>query len=268
MQALHTPNPITDAAERYQAGLARLREVDAEAGEKVIASLAGIAPDLGRYIIDFGFGEIYRRPGLSLGQRELATVAMLAAMGTATPQLKVHLHAALNVGLSEQEIIEALIQCALYAGFPAALNAVFAARDVFAEHQPPAPPLAPLAVARAFVASLQTGQPALHLLSDDVHWQVPGDRAQVPWAGERHGKAEVTQWLGEVAAAGTPLHLTATRWYEGEDEALLRGRLGYRYRNGREYEGEFVMRFVVQGGLIRAYQIHEDSAAIAAAWLA
>ncbi|SDY28078.1 4-carboxymuconolactone decarboxylase [Collimonas sp. OK242] len=118
----------------YERGLQRLKEVDDIAGEKVIDSLADICPDLGRYVIEFGFGEIYSRPGLSLQQRELATVAALTAMGTAQPQLKVHLAAALNVGLSRQEITETIIQMALYAGFPAALNGMFAAKEVFAEH--------------------------------------------------------------------------------------------------------------------------------------
>jgi 4-carboxymuconolactone decarboxylase len=118
----------------YEKGLQRLKEVDDIAGEKVIDSLADISPDLGRYVIEFGFGEIYSRPGLSLQQRELATVAALTAMGTAQPQLKVHLAAALNVGLSRQEITETIIQMALYAGFPAALNGMFAAKEVFAEH--------------------------------------------------------------------------------------------------------------------------------------
>ncbi|HWX00282.1 carboxymuconolactone decarboxylase family protein [Collimonas sp.] len=118
----------------YEKGLQRLKEVDDIAGEKVIASLADISPDLGRYVIEFGFGEIYSRPGLTLQQRELATVAALTAMGTAQPQLKVHLAAALNVGLSRLEITETIMQMALYAGFPAALNGMFAAKEVFAEH--------------------------------------------------------------------------------------------------------------------------------------
>ena len=118
----------------YERGLQRLKEVDDIAGEKVIDSLADISPDLGRYVIEFGFGEIYSRPGLSLQQRELATVAALTAMGTAQPQLKVHLAAALNVGLSRHEITETILQMALYAGFPAALNGMFAAQEVFAEH--------------------------------------------------------------------------------------------------------------------------------------
>lgn len=119
----------------YQRGLSRLQQVDAEAGERVIASLAGVAPDLGSYIIEFAFGEVYCRPGLTLAQRELATIAALTAMGTAEPQLKVHIAAGLNVGLSQQEIIETMLQMAVYAGFPAALNGVFAAKTVFAEHE-------------------------------------------------------------------------------------------------------------------------------------
>ena len=117
----------------YERGLKRLAEVDGEAGQRVIDSLADISPDLGRYIVEFGFGEIYSRPGLSLQQRELATVAMLTALGNAQPQLKVHIAAALNVGLSREEIVETIIQAAVYAGFPAALNGLFAAKEVFAE---------------------------------------------------------------------------------------------------------------------------------------
>jgi 4-carboxymuconolactone decarboxylase len=118
---------------RYDRGWARLKEVDGTAGERVISSLAEICPDLGRYIVEFGFGDVYSRPGLSLRERELATIAALTVLGTATPQLKVHIAAGLHVGLSREEILEVVIQMALYAGFPAALNAVFAAKEVFAQ---------------------------------------------------------------------------------------------------------------------------------------
>ena len=119
-------------ATRYEKGLEALARIDGEQGERVIEALKDIAPDLGRYIIEFPFGDIYTRPGLDLRAREIATLAALAAMGNATPQLKVHIKAGLNVGLTRDEIIEIFIQIAVYAGFPAALNAVFAARDVFA----------------------------------------------------------------------------------------------------------------------------------------
>lgn len=119
-------------SERFERGLARLREVDGAAGEEVIEALADIAPDLGRYVVEFGFGDVYSRPELDLRARQIATVSALAALGTAPSQLRVHIGAALNVGLSRQEIVEILTQVALYAGFPAALNAVAVARSVFA----------------------------------------------------------------------------------------------------------------------------------------
>jgi len=117
---------------RYERGWERLKEIDGTAGERVIAALADICPDLGRYVVEFGFGDVYSRPGLSLRERELATIAALTALGTATPQLKVHIAAGLHVGLTRDDILEAIIQMSLYAGFPAALNGVFAAKEVFA----------------------------------------------------------------------------------------------------------------------------------------
>ncbi|ANQ87117.1 carboxymuconolactone decarboxylase family protein [Azoarcus olearius] len=119
--------------DRYATGLARLREIDGEAGERVVASLADIAPDFARYLIEFPFGDIYSRPGLDLRSREIAVVAALTALGNAAPQLKVHIRGALNVGVSRDEIVETIMQMAVYAGFPAALNGLFAAREVFGE---------------------------------------------------------------------------------------------------------------------------------------
>jgi 4-carboxymuconolactone decarboxylase len=120
-----------EAQDRYQRGWKKLKEVDDEAGERVIEDLKDIAPDFARYIIEFPFGDIYSRPGLDLKSREIAVVAGLTALGTAAPQLKVHIHGALNVGCTRQEVIEVIIQMAVYAGFPATLNGLSAAREVF-----------------------------------------------------------------------------------------------------------------------------------------
>jgi 4-carboxymuconolactone decarboxylase len=119
--------------DRYRKGWEKLKEVDGEAGERVVASLKDIAPDFARLLIEFAFGDIYSRPGLDLKSREVAVVAALTALGNATPQLKVHIHGALNVGCTEQEVVEVIMQMAVYAGFPAALNGLFAAKEVFAE---------------------------------------------------------------------------------------------------------------------------------------
>ncbi|MGO1297957.1 MAG: carboxymuconolactone decarboxylase family protein [Vibrio sp.] len=118
---------------RFDTGLELLNSIDGEAGHNVIESLQDICPDLAKYTIEFPFGDIYARSGLDLKSREIATVAALTALGNCSPQLKVHLHAALNVGCSEEELKEVILQMAVYAGFPAALNGMFAFKDVLAE---------------------------------------------------------------------------------------------------------------------------------------
>lgn len=117
---------------RFERGKTILAEVDGRAGDHVVDSLAGVAPDFARYLIEFPFGDIYARSGLGFREREIATIAALTALGNATPQLKVHIEAGLNVGLSQEEIVEILMQMSVYAGFPAALNGLFAVKDVFA----------------------------------------------------------------------------------------------------------------------------------------
>ncbi|MBW7968956.1 carboxymuconolactone decarboxylase family protein [Bradyrhizobium sp. BR 10289] len=125
----HFPNAGESRLERGRRALA---EIDGQAGQAVVSALADIAPDFATYILEFPFGDIYSRPGLDLRSREIATIAALAAMGNAAPQLRVHIEAGLNVGLTRDEIVEILMQMAVYAGFPAALNGLFAAKEVFA----------------------------------------------------------------------------------------------------------------------------------------
>lgn len=122
-----------DQPDRYQRGWEKLKEVDGKAGERVVDSLKDIAPDFARLLIEFPFGDIYSRPDLDLKSREIAVVAALTALGNARPQLKVHIHGALNVGCTRQEVIEVIMQMAVYAGFPSALNGLFAAKEVFEE---------------------------------------------------------------------------------------------------------------------------------------
>jgi alkylhydroperoxidase/carboxymuconolactone decarboxylase family protein YurZ len=145
-----------------------------------------VAPDLGRYLVEFAYGDLYARPGLSLRRRELAAVAALAALGNATPQLRFHAQGARNAGAMEPEInearsgqttgalaaqdreivavarltalgtparhelvmairdllaaggsrtevVETVLLMVVFAGFPAALNGMAAAAEVFAE---------------------------------------------------------------------------------------------------------------------------------------
>ncbi|MFD1933155.1 carboxymuconolactone decarboxylase family protein [Nonomuraea mangrovi] len=119
--------------ERFENGLTMLRRIDGEAGQKVIDSLADISPELGHQVVAWAFGDIYTRPGLPLRDRQLVTLGALTALGGCEPQLEVHINAALNVGLTPQEIVEVLLHSAVYCGMPRALNATFVAKKVFAE---------------------------------------------------------------------------------------------------------------------------------------
>lgn len=118
---------------RYTTGLKNLSKVDGKGGAAVIQSLENIAPDLGKYIIEFAFGDIYSRPELSLQERELITITSLLTAGGLEPQLTVHINGALNTGITPAKIMEAFIHCIPYVGFPRVLNAVFTAKKVFAE---------------------------------------------------------------------------------------------------------------------------------------
>ena len=115
-----------DDLSRYERGVLKLAEVEGSAGEEVVAPFG----DLGRYIMEFAFGDIYSRPGLSLRDRELTAVAALTVLAGREPQLRVHLAAALNVGVTTKELEEVIIHTVPYAGFPTAINALNALRFV------------------------------------------------------------------------------------------------------------------------------------------
>ena len=119
---------------RYQQGLDRLKHVDGKAGEDVIEQLATVSPEFADLVVEFPFGDIYSREGLDLRSREIATLGAITVLGCAEPQLKVHIHAALNVGVTKDEIKEIIMQMAVYGGFPVAINAMLAAKDVFDQY--------------------------------------------------------------------------------------------------------------------------------------
>lgn len=119
--------------ERYRRGRDLLFEINKVNADRLVENLQDIAPDMARFVFEFAYGDVYSRPGLDLKSREIATVAALTALGNAQPQLKSHINAALNTGSSRQEVIEIIMQMAVYAGFPAALNGLAAAKETFGE---------------------------------------------------------------------------------------------------------------------------------------
>ncbi|WP_100405831.1 carboxymuconolactone decarboxylase family protein [Bacillus solitudinis] len=118
--------------QRYENGMEVLRKLTDENGMKAIEGIQSIFPDFGNMLVSFGFGDLYSRDGLDLKQRELITLTSLINQG-ANEQLPFHIHAALNVGLKPEELLELTMHCAGYAGFPKAVGALVVIERVFKE---------------------------------------------------------------------------------------------------------------------------------------
>ena len=116
--------------------LALLEQLESGASQKVRRNLAAFSPDAPELILGYAFADIVGREGIDLRTREMLTVAMLAAMWTAPGQLEFHMRAALNNGVTQEEIVEIVLQVSVYAGVPACINAVTAAKKAFENLKP------------------------------------------------------------------------------------------------------------------------------------
>lgn len=119
--------------ERFERGSKKINELMENADQGVLKGLGKTAPDLANYVLEFIFGDLYSRSGLDLKTKQILTITILATLGNAKPQLAYHINCALNIGISRQEIIDIMTHISGYAGFPAALNGVATAKEVFAE---------------------------------------------------------------------------------------------------------------------------------------
>jgi len=117
---------------RRQRGLQRLTETVGVEGGRVLNDLVQFSPELARHIVDFAYGDVHSQDTLDVRTRALVVVAALAAMGTAQRQLETHIGTARNCGCTRDEIMATLLVITVYAGFPAAMNAMAAARSAFA----------------------------------------------------------------------------------------------------------------------------------------
>ncbi|WP_310723402.1 carboxymuconolactone decarboxylase family protein [Streptomyces sp. N2A] len=119
--------------DRYGYGMKVLEQVDGEAGQRIVDSLADTSPELGHQVVAWAFGDMYSRPELPSRERQLVTLGVLTALGGCEIELEVHINAALNVGLTATEVSEALLHSAVYCGMPRSINATLVAKKVFAE---------------------------------------------------------------------------------------------------------------------------------------
>lgn len=120
---------------KKEIGLKNLAKIDGAAAEVVFDSLKDLAPDLNNLMLKFAFGTIYERGVLNFKDRELITITSLLTQGGCENQLRVHIQASLNVGLTQEEIIETFIHYAPYVGFPRDLNAIFVAKEIFTDRK-------------------------------------------------------------------------------------------------------------------------------------
>jgi len=162
--------------ERYQRGWAALSALAPDKAQAVQDALADIAPDMGRFVVEFGYGDIFTRPGLAPELRQTATIAALTALGNAAPQLAFHIEAGLTAGLTPEAIVEIIYITTVFAGFPAGLNALACARQVFAAkavtvtppaaHAPDETDRRRRGLAALDASSRQAGQHVLDALAD------------------------------------------------------------------------------------------------------
>lgn len=123
-------------ADRYAAGLAYLREAQGlPTADRVEAALRETSESYADYSISSTYGEVFQRDGLDLRSRQLMTIVILATMGGCEPQLRLHIRAGLRLGISADEIVEAMVQVAAYAGAPRGSNAMHVAGEVFAREE-------------------------------------------------------------------------------------------------------------------------------------
>ena len=122
---------MSRAAEPLSLAMALLEKLEPSAPVRVQANLDSFSPDTAELVLGYAFADIVGREGIDLRTREMLTVAMLAAMGTAPGQLEFHIRAAMNTGVTRQEIVEIVLQVSVYAGIPACMNAITAAKKAF-----------------------------------------------------------------------------------------------------------------------------------------
>ncbi len=116
-----------------KAGLDKLQEIIGESGDKIISTMEMISPEFARYIVDYAYGDLYQRNGITDKVRELAAVSNMMGQGVTGLPLKAHINGMLNVGWTKEEILEVIIFLTGYNGFPTCVLAIQTAHEVFQE---------------------------------------------------------------------------------------------------------------------------------------
>ena len=116
--------------DRYEKCIKEMRAHLGPNADKYVEAIREIAPEFARVNVEFAFGDLYGEGKLDQRVKELATIAALTVQGFSIPQLKLHVEAAIRCGATKEEIVEIITQMIAYCGFPAATNAIMAAKEV------------------------------------------------------------------------------------------------------------------------------------------
>jgi 4-carboxymuconolactone decarboxylase len=130
--------------DRFSRGLQILRRIGGDNFDGQINALAEISVEFSRFTVEYPYGDVLSRPGLELPLRQLCTISMLLADGSAQPQLKFHMAGFLNAGGEPRALVELLFVSVAILGFPATVGAVGIVRSVFAERKLAFHPIEPV----------------------------------------------------------------------------------------------------------------------------
>lgn len=240
--------------QRHQQGLAKLQQIAGERASYPLDDWNRVAPDMQHYIVDFIAGDILSRPGLDSKTRQLVTVAMLCALGHAPDEFKMHLGGALRLGWTQQQLVEVLLQAAVFSGFPSSLNALKWAIEVFDQN----PSAVAASAASVLIEKCQAADAAMDadafvaLLTPDVVFRMG---SQPELKGRASVREAVAALFGKLRAIQ---HRTIYIWEDGPN-ACLRAEVNFGRKDGREFVLPYANSLTIAPeGLISDYRIHID----------
>ncbi|MEQ8816863.1 MAG: carboxymuconolactone decarboxylase family protein [Thalassobaculum sp.] len=121
--------------ELFEKGVAMRREVLGDAHvERSLAGVTDLTATLQKMVTEWAWGDIWQRPGLSKQERSILNIGMLTALNR-PHELRAHIRGALRNGVSEEKIVEVILQTAIYCGFPAALDSMRSVAETIAEYR-------------------------------------------------------------------------------------------------------------------------------------
>lgn len=132
-----TGNPATDAGitDRLKTGEDALSQLDSSQVDRLKSAYNNFSPELVKFTLEYGYGDIFSRDNLDIKHRQIATIAALTALGNAEPQLNFHINSGMNIGLTAENIKDIMLLMSVYSGFPSAINGMNILKEIVSNRQ-------------------------------------------------------------------------------------------------------------------------------------